>query len=287
MRASPSTLRSWALAVGRSAEAAGTPWTPPTSTAVRLGAARRGAHSIRSAGSTASGGSTSNSGSSNNCASLHTASNRISSASLASTTARPSLLRTAPIPATTPQVLSPHRRLLSTHTPTLLSAPSNPEEPNVYSRPDAEGEAVVDDSAPASASSYSPSVLLTDRAIKHLQKVAKREGAEKAKRMALRIAVEPGGCHGYQYKMELVDAEEGRDEVGEADDFRFLPSAPSPETDATEPICILIDSISLTLLRGSTIDYVTELIGSQFAIKDNPQAKGAGCGCGVSWEPKV
>lgn len=68
---------------------------------------------------------------------------------------------------------------------------------------------------------------------------------------------------------------------------RFLPSAPSPEADATEPICILIDSISLTLLRGSTIDYVTELIGSQFAIKDNPQAKGAGCGCGVSWEPKV
>ena len=32
-------------------------------------------------------------------------------------------------------------------------------------------------------------------------------------------------------------------------------------------------------------DYVTELIGSQFAIVENPQAKGSGCGCGVSWEP--
>lgn len=219
MRASPSTLRSWALAVGRSAEAAGTPWTPPTSTAVRLGAAGRGGRSVKGVGGS-TGGHSSSSGS-NNCASLHTASNGFSSASLASTTARPSLPRTAPITATLAQVSTPPRRLLSTHTPTLLSAPSNPEEPNVYSRPDAEGEAVVDDpsSASASSSSYSPSVLLTDRAIKHLQKVAKREGAEKAKRMALRIAVEPGGCHGYQYKMELVDAEEGRDEVGEEDDL--------------------------------------------------------------------
>lgn len=50
---------------------------------------------------------------------------------------------------------------------------------------------------------------------------------------------------------------------------------------------IYIDSVSLVLLKGSTIDYVTELIGSQFAIKDNPQAKGSGCGCGVSWEPNI
>lgn len=65
---------------------------------------------------------------------------------------------------------------------------------------------------------------------------------------------------------------------------RFQPTQESAEI---PPLPILIDSISLTLLQGSTIDYVTELIGSQFAIKDNPQAKGAGCGCGVSWEPIV
>ena len=52
-------------------------------------------------------------------------------------------------------------------------------------------------------------------------------------------------------------------------------------------VSILVDSISLALVRGSTIDYATELIGSQFAIKNNPQAKGAGCGCGVSWEPAI
>ena len=48
---------------------------------------------------------------------------------------------------------------------------------------------------------------------------------------------------------------------------------------------IIIDSVSLGLVKGRTIDYVTELIGSQFAIRENPQAKGSGCGCGVSWEP--
>lgn len=48
---------------------------------------------------------------------------------------------------------------------------------------------------------------------------------------------------------------------------------------------VIVDSVSLGLIKGSTIDYVTELIGSQFAIKENPQAKGNGCGCGVSWEP--
>ena len=46
-----------------------------------------------------------------------------------------------------------------------------------------------------------------------------------------------------------------------------------------------MDSVTLALIKGSTIDYVTELIGSQFAIVENPLAKGSGCGCGVSWEP--
>jgi len=50
---------------------------------------------------------------------------------------------------------------------------------------------------------------------------------------------------------------------------------------------ILVDAVSLTLLRGSTIDFATELIGSSFRVVDNPQAAGAGCGCGVSWEAKA
>lgn len=113
-----------------------------------------------------------------------------------------------------------------------------------------------------------PTIIATDRAVAQLQKVAERENNSS---LALRVAVEPGGCHGYQYKMEITE------EI-EDDDFQF---------EVHPGVSILVDSVSLALVRGSTIDYVTELIGSQFAIKNNPQAKGAGCGCGVSWEPAI
>lgn len=132
---------------------------------------------------------------------------------------------------------------------TLLRKPEEPEEPEVYR----DGE---------------PTIIATDRAVAQLQKVAERENNSS---LALRVAVEPGGCHGYQYKMEITD------EI-EDDDFQF---------EVHPGVSILVDSVSLALVRGSTIDYVTELIGSQFAIKNNPQAKGAGCGCGVSWEPAI
>ena len=54
-----------------------------------------------------------------------------------------------------------------------------------------------------------------------------------------------------------------------------------------KPSNILVDAVSLSLVNGSTIDYATELIGSTFRIEDNPQSKGNGCGCGVSWELKA
>lgn len=53
-----------------------------------------------------------------------------------------------------------------------------------------------------------------------------------------------------------------------------------PPTDTRA--ALLVDSASLPLVKGSTIDYSTELIGSAFKIRNNPQSKDAGCGCGVS-----
>ncbi|KIS66477.1 uncharacterized protein UMAG_05471 [Mycosarcoma maydis] len=144
-----------------------------------------------------------------------------------------------------PSLTRSQRRLATT----LIRKPDEPEEPEVYR----DGE---------------PTIIATDRAIAQLQKVAERENNSS---LALRVAVEPGGCHGYQYKIEITE------EI-EEDDFQF---------EVHPGVSILVDSISLALVRGSTIDYVTELIGSQFAIKNNPQAKGAGCGCGVSWEPVI
>ncbi|KAH7911004.1 hypothetical protein BJ138DRAFT_1151703 [Hygrophoropsis aurantiaca] len=113
------------------------------------------------------------------------------------------------------------------------------------------------------------SVVLTDRAAEQLRTIALRAQDPGA---ALRITVESGGCHGYQYKMELAGAR------GE-DDYHFTHPHILPSN-------LYIDATSLGLLNGATLDYATELIGSAFRVAENPQAKGSGCGCGVSWELK-
>ncbi|KAJ6497798.1 iron-sulfur cluster assembly accessory protein Isa2 [Mycena sanguinolenta] len=113
-------------------------------------------------------------------------------------------------------------------------------------------------------------IVLTDRAAEQLRTISARQTDPDA---ALRIAVESGGCHGYQYKMELAKSRA-------LDDYHF--SHPT-----VKPSNILVDAVSLSLLNGSTIDFATELIGSSFRVLDNPHAKGSGCGCGVSWELKT
>lgn len=81
---------------------------------------------------------------------------------------------------------------------------------------------------------------------------------------ALRIGVDGGGCSGFQYTYDIVQGREGEDLVLERDG-------------AT----VLIDPMSLDLLRGSRIDFVDDLMGRMFKI-DNPQAT-ASCGCGTSF----
>ncbi|EYE90456.1 HesB/IscA family protein [Aspergillus ruber CBS 135680] len=93
----------------------------------------------------------------------------------------------------------------------------------------------------------------------------------------LRITVTSGGCHGFQYMMSLeahskIDAEE--DTVFEAD------ARSGPEGGNA---LVVMDEPSLELLSGSTVDYTTELIGSQFKIVDNPRAS-SNCGCGTSFD---
>ncbi|KZT57148.1 hypothetical protein CALCODRAFT_470014 [Calocera cornea HHB12733] len=113
-------------------------------------------------------------------------------------------------------------------------------------------------------------LVITERAGEQLRRIAEKENNPD---VALRIGVESGGCHGYQYTMNVTAKQE-------PDDFVFT----RPDT---QPSKVLIDAISLNLLKGSTVDYATELIGSSFRIMSNPQAKGAGCGCGVSWEANI
>ncbi len=99
---------------------------------------------------------------------------------------------------------------------------------------------------------------VTDRAFARLAEI----GAS-ADGQALRVAVEGGGCSGFQYDIRL-DTPETDDLVLEKDGER-----------------VLVDQISLPFLAGATIDFTEELIGARFTI-DNPNATSS-CGCGTSF----
>lgn len=82
--------------------------------------------------------------------------------------------------------------------------------------------------------------------------------------VALRVSVEGGGCSGFSYKFDLTD--ETRD-----DDMILV----------AEGAKVLIDPVSLMYMGGSVIDFVDDLMGQSFQIK-NPNAT-ASCGCGTSF----
>jgi iron-sulfur cluster assembly accessory protein len=89
-------------------------------------------------------------------------------------------------------------------------------------------------------------------------------GASEGRALMLRLAVEGGGCSGFQYRFDLVDA-------AEPDDHRI-------ECDGATA---LVDDISVALVKGAEIDFVEELAGAEFRVR-NPNAKSS-CGCGVSF----
>lgn len=116
--------------------------------------------------------------------------------------------------------------------------------------------------------------------------------------LALRIQVESGGCHGFQYLMKLVTLpptlpetegtsppEDSNSEIRNDDTIFTYSSDGSPVTDLAAPK-IILDGPSLDLLKGSKVDFTMELIGSQFKIVDNPLATSS-CGCGTSFDIKA
>ena len=103
-------------------------------------------------------------------------------------------------------------------------------------------------------------ILLAESAAKRLAKLAEVEG----KPVMLRVAVDGGGCSGFQYRLELVDA-------AEADDLIIRRDGQAA----------VIDPVSIPFLKGSEIAFVDELAGAQFVVR-NPNASSS-CGCGVSF----
>ncbi len=103
-------------------------------------------------------------------------------------------------------------------------------------------------------------LTLSPAAAKRVALIAEKQ----AKPAILRLAVEGGGCSGFQYKFDLADAPEADDMVSETDGVRLV-----------------VDAISLDLVAGSVVDFVESLGGAAFRV-ENPQAA-AGCGCGSSF----
>src|SRR5437588_9034102 len=104
-------------------------------------------------------------------------------------------------------------------------------------------------------------VVITDSAARRIAVLKAQEAADGA---FLRIAVSGGGCSGFQYGLSFDDQKN-------PDDFLF-------ERDG---VGVLVDDVSLDLLNGSEIDFVEDLMGASFQIR-NPNAASS-CGCGNSF----
>lgn len=103
-------------------------------------------------------------------------------------------------------------------------------------------------------------VSLTDSAAARVAAIATRLG----KPPILRLAVDGGGCSGFQYRFGLAEAVEADDIVTTHGD-----------------VSLVVDSVSLDLVDGSAVDFVESLGGAAFKVT-NPNAA-SGCGCGASF----
>ena len=105
-----------------------------------------------------------------------------------------------------------------------------------------------------------PQISLTESAAKRVAWIAERQ----QKPAILRLAVDGGGCAGFTYKFELAPSAESDDEIAE-----------------TSGVKLVVDPVSLDLVRGSAVDFVEDLGGAAFKVT-NPNAQ-SGCGCGSSF----
>ena len=110
------------------------------------------------------------------------------------------------------------------------------------------------------ASVSEPEISLTHNAAKRVAWIAARQN----KPAILRLAVDGGGCAGFTYKFELAADAEGDDAIAETDGVKLV-----------------VDPVTLELVKGSAVDFVEDLGGAAFKVT-NPNAQ-SGCGCGSSF----
>ena len=104
-------------------------------------------------------------------------------------------------------------------------------------------------------------IVLTENAVRRIAVLRAQENTENA---FLRIAVSGGGCSGFQYGFSFDDRKNDDDSVFERDG-----------------VAVVVDEVSLGLLSGAEIDFVEDLMGAAFQVR-NPNAASS-CGCGNSF----
>ena len=104
-------------------------------------------------------------------------------------------------------------------------------------------------------------ITITEKAALKVREIAE---SESLLGQGLRLRVVGGGCAGFQYKFELAETVAADDAVARE-----------------EGVTLVVDPISLDLVRGSTVDFVESLGGAAFQVT-NPNAA-SGCGCGTSF----
>ncbi|MEZ0243722.1 MAG: iron-sulfur cluster insertion protein ErpA [Sphingomonas sp.] len=110
------------------------------------------------------------------------------------------------------------------------------------------------------ATTAQPDIALTAAAAARVAAIAAKTG----KPAILRLSVEGGGCSGFQYKFGFADAANDDDSVAETDGVKLV-----------------VDDVSMDLVRGCSVDYIDNLGGAHFTVQ-NPNAA-SGCGCGTSF----
>lgn len=113
------------------------------------------------------------------------------------------------------------------------------------------------DSVPAGDSSFT----VSDSAVKRIAFLIEQEDGDS---LFLRVSVSGGGCSGFQYGFTFDDEIRAEDQTFERDGVK-----------------VVVDQTSLDLMGGAEIDFVEDLIGASFQIR-NPMAT-ASCGCGSSF----
>ncbi|KAI9506362.1 [4Fe-4S] proteins maturation [Coemansia spiralis] len=121
------------------------------------------------------------------------------------------------------------------------------------------------DEANKESSISESAVQLTDSAIARLKHLSEQRN----KTQYLRLRVDSGGCYGFSYMLDMTEEPESNDIVVDRKGAKMV-----------------IDDVSLPLVRGATIDWQDRLIGQAFIVLANPQSSG-GCGCGASFEVKM